>query len=198
MYERFSDRARTAMARAEEHAQRLGHEYIGIEHVLLALLDDPGSVGCGILTKIGVPLNALKERVTLLTEAPSGNTVPGKRLQTPRTKKVIEFAIEEARNRGSSYVGTEHLLLGLSRPLEDEGRATKALNAEGATYPVLTAAFPQTTVQATRSERNRITITVRPGERPLVDAIRDALESAACALDITVVKLDIAGTPKKT
>jgi ATP-dependent Clp protease ATP-binding subunit ClpC len=112
--DRFTQRARRVLAFAQEEAERLNHSYIGTEHLLLGLLREES----GIAGKVLRDLNVQYERVTELVERITG---PGRRTPfsqidlTPRTKRVIELAVDEARRLGQHYIGTEHLLLGLIR-----------------------------------------------------------------------------------
>ncbi len=112
--DRFTQRARRVLAYAQEEAERLNHSYIGTEHLLLGLLREES----GIAGKVLRELNVQFDRVTELVERITG---PGRRTPfskidlTPRTKRVIELAVDEARRLGQHYIGTEHLLLGLIR-----------------------------------------------------------------------------------
>lgn len=113
MFERFTDRARKAMALANQEAQRLHHEYIGTEHILLGLINEGYGVAANVLKNTNVDLaKARLEVEKLAPRGPTANTL-GKLPHTIQTKKVIELTIQEARNLHHSYVGTEHLLLGL-------------------------------------------------------------------------------------
>jgi hypothetical protein len=117
MYESFTDRARKIMILANEEAKRLQHEYIGTEHILLGLSKEGSGRGVSVIQNLGVdPRRILNEidRVIVRGLAISPNPI-GKFPATPRAKKVIEFAIEEAQNLKHDYVGSEHLLLGLLR-----------------------------------------------------------------------------------
>ncbi|MCG3138338.1 MAG: Negative regulator of genetic competence ClpC/MecB [Phycisphaerae bacterium] len=125
MFERFTDRARKVMALANQEAQRFNHEYIGTEHVLLGLVKEGSGVGANVLKNLGVDLRKVRLEVEKLVKSGPEMVTMGKLPQTPRAKKVIEFAIEEARNLNHNYVGTEHLLLGLLR--EQDGVAAQVL-----------------------------------------------------------------------
>src|SRR5512137_112654 len=112
--DRFTQRARRVLAFAQEEAERLNHSYIGTEHLLLGLMREESGVAGRVLRQ----LNVQPERVAELVERITG---PGRRAPfskidlTPRTKRVIELAVDEARRLGQHYIGTEHLLLGLVR-----------------------------------------------------------------------------------
>jgi ATP-dependent Clp protease ATP-binding subunit ClpC len=125
MFERFTDRARKVMALANQEAQRLNHEYIGTEHILLGLVKEGSGVGANVLRNLDVDLRKVRLEVEKLVRAGPEMVTMGKLPQTPRAKKVIEYAIEEARNLNHNYVGTEHLLLGLLR--EHDGVAAQVL-----------------------------------------------------------------------
>ncbi len=125
MFERFTDRARKVMALANQEAQRFNHEYIGTEHILLGLVKEGSGVGANVLKNLGVDLRKVRLEVEKLVKSGPETVTMGKLPQTPRAKRVIEYAIEEARNLNHNYVGTEHLLLGLLR--EQDGVAAQVL-----------------------------------------------------------------------
>ena len=115
MFERFTDRARKVMALANQEAQRFNHEFIGTEHILLGLVKEGSGVGATVLKNMGVDIKQLRREVEKLVQSGPAMITMGKLPQTPRAKQVIECAIEEARALNHSYVGTEHILLGLLR-----------------------------------------------------------------------------------
>src|SRR5438270_1331866 len=128
MYERFTDRARKVMQLANQEAQRFNHEYIGTEHILLGLVKEGSGVAANVLKNLDIDLRQIRLEVEKIAQSgPDMADVVlfGRRPQTPRAKKVIEYSIEEARNLNHNYVGTEHLLLGLLR--EEEGVAAQVL-----------------------------------------------------------------------
>jgi ATP-dependent Clp protease ATP-binding subunit ClpA len=127
MYERFTDRARKVMQLANQEAQRFRHEYIGTEHILLGLISEGSGVAANVLKNLDIDLLKVRIEVEKIVQhGPNGDEIPMGRLpHTPRTKKVIEYAIEEARSLHHNYVGTEHLLLGLLR--EQDGDAALVL-----------------------------------------------------------------------
>jgi ATP-dependent Clp protease ATP-binding subunit ClpC len=125
MFERFTDRARKVMALANQEAQRFNHEYIGTEHILLGLVKEGSGVGATVLKNLDVDIKKLRLEVEKLVKSGPDMVTMGKLPHTPRAKKVIEFAIEEARSLNHTYVGTEHLLLGLLR--ESEGIAAQVM-----------------------------------------------------------------------
>ena len=125
MYERFTDRARKVMQLANQEAQRFNHEYIGTEHILLGLVKEGSGVAANVLKNLDVDLRKIRIEVEKIVQAGPDMVTMGKLPQTPRAKKVIEYAMDEARNLNHNYVGTEHLLLGLLR--EQEGDMNQAL-----------------------------------------------------------------------
>jgi ATP-dependent Clp protease ATP-binding subunit ClpC len=125
MYERFTDRARKVMQLANQEAQRFNHEYIGTEHILLGLVKEGSGVAANVLKNLDVDLRKIRLEVEKIVQSGPDMVTMGKLPQTPRAKKVIEYAIEEARQLNHNYVGTEHLLLGLLR--EQEGVAAQVL-----------------------------------------------------------------------
>jgi thiamine-phosphate pyrophosphorylase len=125
MYEQFTDRARKIMQLANQEAQRFNHEYIGTEHILLGLVREGNGVGAHVLKNRDVDLRKIRLEVEKLVQSGPDNITAGKLPQTPRAKKVIEYSMEEARNLNHTYVGTEHILLGLLR--EQEGVAARML-----------------------------------------------------------------------
>ncbi len=125
MFERFTDRARKVMALANQEAQRFNHEHIGTEHILLGLVKEGSGVGATVLKNLDIDIKKLRLEVEKLVKSGPDLVTMGKLPQTPRAKKVIEYAIEEARALNHNYVGTEHILLGMLR--ETEGIAAQVL-----------------------------------------------------------------------
>ena len=119
MFERFTDRARKVMSIANQEAQHLGHEYIGTEHILLGLIKEGSGVGASVLRHLDVDLTALRDEAGKLIKSGSSTGIIGKLPHTPGSKKVIEYAIQEARGLNVGYIGTEHVLLGLLRVQDD-------------------------------------------------------------------------------
>ena len=129
-FEKFSERARRVLTLAQEEAQSLNHSYIGTEHILLGLVREEDGIAAKVLTNLGVGLNKVRAAVEFVTgrgDKPS-TTETG---LTPRARRVIELAIDEARYLSHNYIGTEHLLLGLLR--EGEGIASGVLDNLGIT-----------------------------------------------------------------
>jgi hypothetical protein len=130
MYERFTDRARKVMRLANQEARRLRHEYIGTEHILLGLAREGSGVAAHVLKNLGIDLDKIRlETGKLVLCGP--DMIYGVFPLTPRARKVLEYAIDEARNLNHNYVGTEHLLLGLLR--EHKGVAAIGLRNLGLT-----------------------------------------------------------------
>ena len=125
MYERFTDRARKVMQLANQEAQHFNHEYIGTEHILLGLVKEGSGVAANVLKNLDGDLRKIRIEVEKLVQTGPEMVTMGKLPHTPRAKKVIEYSMEEARNLGHNYVGTEHILLGLLR--EQEGVAAQVL-----------------------------------------------------------------------
>lgn len=125
MYERFTDRARKVLQLANQEANRLNHEYIGTEHILLGLIKEGSGVASNVLRNLDVDLGKIRREVEKLVPPGTGMVSLGRLPQTPRAKKAIEYAMDEARTLNHMYVGTEHILLGLLR--EQEGIAAQVL-----------------------------------------------------------------------
>src|SRR5579863_2146556 len=129
MFERFTDRARRVLVLAQEESRLLNHGFIGTEHILLALFDEPEEVAAMALARLDLTAEAVRERVVELLGV-TGMTQTGAPPFTPRAKKVLELALREALQLGHNFIGTEHILLGLVR--EGEGVAAKVLVGLGA------------------------------------------------------------------
>ena len=127
-FEKFSERARRVLSLAQEEAQRFNHNYIGTEHILLGLVRETDGVAARVLSSLNVELSKVRSAVEFIIgrgERPS----PGDIGLTPRAKKVIELAVDEARRLSHHYIGTEHLLIGIMR--EGEGVAAGVLESLG-------------------------------------------------------------------
>ena len=127
----FTDRVRKVLAMAREEAIRLQHDYVGTEHILLGLIREGEGVAAAVLVKLTVDLNAIHEEVEESVRKGKATIALGELPYTSRAKKVLEYAMAEAREMSHSYVGTEHLLLGLLR--EEKGIAAQVLNSLGVT-----------------------------------------------------------------
>jgi uncharacterized protein (TIGR03067 family) len=129
MYERFTNRAQKVMQLANQEAQRFNHEYIGTEHILLGLVKEGSGSAVNVLKNLDINPRKIIVEVAKLVQSGPDRVTMGKLPQTPRAKKVIEYAIEEARHLNHNYVGTEHLFLGLLR--EPDGVAGQVLRNLG-------------------------------------------------------------------
>jgi len=129
-FEKFTERARRVLTLAQEEAQHFSHSYIGTEHILLGLVREDEGVAARVLVNLGVVLSKVRSAVEFIIgrgEKPGSAEIG----LSPRAKRVIELAIDEARHLGHNYIGTEHLLLGLLR--EGEGIAASVLDSFGIT-----------------------------------------------------------------
>lgn len=115
MYDRFTDRARRVMQLANQEAQRLSDECVTCGHVLIGMVKEGGGIGAIVLRNAGVELRKLRVELEKLAKPGQKTVAMGRLSQTPAVKRAIDYAIEEARNLNHKYVGTEHLLLGLTR-----------------------------------------------------------------------------------
>ena len=140
-FEKFSERARRVLTLAQEEAQRFNHNYIGTEHILLGLVRETEGVVARVLINLGIDLNKVRAAVEFIIGR-GEKPVQGEIGLTPRAKKVIELAVDEARRMNHSYIGTEHLLVGLLR--EGEGVASGVLESLGVT------------LEKVRAETNRV------------------------------------------
>jgi ATP-dependent Clp protease ATP-binding subunit ClpC len=129
VFERFTDRARRVLVLAQDEARQLGHNFIGTEHILLGLLCEGEAVAAKALESIGIGLETARARVAEL-DGPFSEASHGSMAFTPRAKKVLELSLREANELGHSYIGTEHLLLGLIR--EGDGVGAQVLISMGA------------------------------------------------------------------
>lgn len=128
MFERFSDRARQVVVLAQQEARELSHSYIGTEHLLLGLLRDGEGAAARSLNALGVSLEPVREQVR--ETIGQGKGMPSGHIPfTPRAKKSLEYSLREAKRLGNSYIGTQHILLGLLR--EGEGVAAQVLAGFG-------------------------------------------------------------------
>jgi len=156
-FEKFSERARRVLTLAQEEAQNLNHSYIGTEHILLGLVREEEGVAAKVMINLGTSLSKVRASVEFVIgrgEKP-GTSETG---LTPRARRVIELAIDEARYLGHNYIGTEHLLLGLLR--EGEGIAAGVLDSFGIT------------LERARTETGRALSSATPKSRPARTASR--------------------------
>src|SRR5687767_1036372 len=126
----FTERVRKVLAMSREEAARLHHEYVGTEHMLLGIIREGEGVAAAVLQSLTIDLEELQEKIEDTVKRGKSHQGTGPDLPyTSRAKKVLEFAMSEARELNHSYVGTEHLLLGLLR--EEKGIAAQVLNDAG-------------------------------------------------------------------
>src|SRR5881396_2398382 len=125
MHDKFTERVRKVMYLAREEAARLQHDYIGTEHLLLGVIREGEGIAATVLNNLGLDLDAIRQAVESMVAATGGTLTIGEIPFTQRAKRVLELSVDEARQLGHNYVGTEHLLLGLIR--EGEGVAARVL-----------------------------------------------------------------------
>lgn len=173
-FEKFTERARRVLTLAQEEAQHFSHSYIGTEHILLGLVREEEGVAARVLTNRGVVLSKVRSAVEFIIGRgeKSGSGEIG---LSPRAKRVIELAIDEARHLGHNYIGTEHLLLGLLR--EGEGIAASVLDSFGVTLEqVRTEIVHVLSQSAPRARPTRVT-----SRTPALDQLGIDLTAAARA-----------------
>jgi ATP-dependent Clp protease ATP-binding subunit ClpC len=141
-FERFSEGARRVLTRAQGEAQRLGHSYIDTEHILLGIAGEESGIASRVLSNLGISMGKIQAAVEFVIGKGERRATSGDVDLAPRAKRAIEFAVDEARRLNSSYIGVEHLLLGLLR--ENEGVAFSVLESFGIT------------LERTRDEVNRV------------------------------------------
>ena len=173
-FDKFTERARRVLTLAQEEAHRFNHNYIGTEHILLGLVREGDGVAAKVLGNLGVELNKVRSAVEFIIGR-GDRTVLGEIGLTPRAKKVIELAVDEARRLNHSYIGTEHLLLGLVR--EGEGIAAGVLESLGVNLERVRA---ETTRILSQSSPQAATAGARQATRtPTVDQLGIDLTQAA-------------------
>ena len=162
-FDKFTERARRVLTLAQEEALRFNHNYIGTEHLLLGLVREGEGVAAKVLANLGVELNKVRSAVEFIIGR-GDRAVMGEIGLTPRAKKVIELAVDEARRLGHHYIGTEHLLLGLVR--EGEGIAAGVLESLGVSLEklrgevtrILSQSMPQGAAQGARAATRTPTV----------------------------------------
>ncbi len=182
--ERFTQRARRVLSLAQEEAERLQHNYIGTEHLLLGLMREDGGVAGRVLRELGLEQRRVEELVERLTRA-SARTSSVQLDLSPGTKKVLELAVDEARRMGHHYIGTEHLLLGLVR--QSEGVAIEVLKRLGispeevrkATRRVLQESPMQSQPTSEERPRPKGASSKETSKTPLVDQLATDLTELA-------------------
>jgi ATP-dependent Clp protease ATP-binding subunit ClpA len=182
MFERFTDQARRVVVRAQEEARMLGHGYIGTEHILLGLLAEGDGLAAQALASLEIGLDAAREQVVEIIEEGTRQPPTGHIPFTPRTKKVLELSLREAQRLGDSYIGTEHILLGLAR--EGEGVGVQVLDRLGAGKDRVLAQVLLTKQAELGAELRPVTVRRQmPIERPVsAGAIMSRLDEIAARL----------------
>lgn len=172
-FEKFTERARKVLSLSQEEAQSFNHDYIGTEHILLGLVREGEGVAAKVLTSLGVELDKLRSAVEyIIGRGEKG--VSGEIGLTPRAKRVIELAVDEARRLNHNYIGTEHLLLGLLR--EEEGVASGVLESMGISLDKVRAE----TVRILNQSMSQSHTSTRPASKtPTLDQISVDLTDAA-------------------
>ncbi len=159
-FEKFSERARRVLSLAQEEAQRFNHNYIGTEHILLGLVRETEGVAARVLANLGIDLTKVRSAVEFIIGR-GEKPVQGEIGLTPRAKKVVELAVDEARRMNHNYIGTEHLLIGLLR--EGEGVAAGVLESLGITldkvrsetHRILSQSAPTSSGYGTRGQQTK-------------------------------------------
>jgi hypothetical protein len=136
-FDRFSDRGKRVLALAQDEAIRHNHNYIGTEHLLAALVHETDGIAARALTSLGIELAKVRTALEFIVGRGDQPTSSGEITLSPRTKKVIELAVDEARKLGHDHVGPEHVLLGLVR--EGEGIASGILESLGVSMEMVRA-----------------------------------------------------------
>jgi ATP-dependent Clp protease ATP-binding subunit ClpC len=158
MQDRFTDRVRKVIYFARDEANRLQHDYIGTEHLLLGIVREGEGIAAKVLSKLDLDFEQIQQAVENMVKSSGGTLTIGEIPFTPRAKRVLELAIEEARLLGHNYVGTEHLLLGLIR--EGEGVAAQVLSELGVDRKrvreeVLKLLGPSTSVKTRKAKKEK-------------------------------------------
>jgi len=170
-FEKFTERAKKVLALAQEEARRFNHNYIGTEHLLLGLVREGEGVAARVLQSMGVQLPKVRSAVEFIIGR-GESTVVGEIGLTPRARKVIEYAVDEARRLGHHYIGTEHLLLGLVR--EGEGIAAGVLESLGVNLEKVRQQVLQVLAQGTAYQQR-----AQQTKTPYLDALGFDLTEAA-------------------
>jgi len=170
-FDKFTERARKVLSLAQEEAQRFNHPYIGTEHLLLGLVREGEGVAARVLTNMGVQLPKVRSAVEFIIGRGEGAVI-GEIGLTPRAKKVIELAVDEARRLDHSYIGTEHLLLGLVR--EGEGIAAGVLESLGVNLEKVRQQVMQVVNQSSSASQTK-----SQTKTPYMDALGFDLTEAA-------------------
>jgi len=170
-FDKFSEHARRVLTLAQEEAQRFNHSYIGTEHILLGLVREKEGIAAKVLTGMGISLPRVRQAVEYIIGAGERQSSGASGL-TSRAKKIIELAIDEARQMGHSYIGTEHLLLGILR--EGEGVAAKVLQNLDVNQERVRAEIARVLSSSSQKVKQG-----RPSRTPTLDQVSRDLTAAA-------------------
>ncbi len=187
MFERFTDQARRIVVLAQEEARMLSHNYIGTEHILLALVYEGTGVAAQALKSLGVTGEAARQQVEQIVGRGQQNLPRGHIRFTPRAKKTLELSLREAIALGSTSIGTEHILLGLIREGEGKGKspATQVLDGLGVDpNEVRQQVIALVSVSRGEDEAGVRPVTAGGGKRKLAAEVRGRLDSIEWRLSI--------------
>lgn len=191
-FEKFSGRARKVFSFAQEEAQRLEHNYIGTEHILLGLVRETEGVGAKVLSGLGVDLSKVRATVEF-TIGRSEKLVQGEIGLTPRSKKVVELAVDQARQMNHTYIGSHHLLIGLLR--EGVGVAAGVLESLGVTLDKVLVETQRILEQQPLDSEPDTVVAAEPDlaslVRQLVALHQDVEKIEAQIAEIEAIKLDL-------
>lgn len=173
-FDKFTASARQVLTFAQEEARKFNHNYIGTEHLLLGLVrrDDPKDIAGRVLSNLGVELSKIRSAVEFIIGR--GEKIPEVAELTPRGKRVIELAVDEARRLGAGYIGTEHLLLGLVR--EGEGIAASVLESLGVNLDRLQAEVKRLLKEQAKTRRTGWELTITEVQERIKQARNDSGE----------------------
>jgi Clp amino terminal domain, pathogenicity island component/UvrB/uvrC motif len=185
MFERFTDQARRIVVLAQEEARMLNHDYIGSEHIMLALIHEGTGVAAQALKSLGVTEEATRQQVEQIVGRGQQNPPRGHIPFTPRAKKTLELSLREAIALGSTSIGTEHILLGLIREGEGKSPATQVLDGLGVD-PNRVRQQVIALVSASRGEDEAGVrrVTAGGGKRQLASEVRGRLDSIEWRLSV--------------
>jgi 4-oxalocrotonate tautomerase family enzyme len=186
-FDKFTESARRTLTYAQEEAQRLRHNYIDSEHLLLGLLRTKNSVGCRVLTVLSAQPDKIRAAIEVLLDRTDSRTV-GQIGLMPQAKRVIELAVGEARSLEHGYVGTEHLLLGLV--LEGEGIAASVLESLGVSVERARAEVVRLLGGAGASEPRRPPGGLRLAREPVVIAKQAAAQTKG-VVEMPIIRVEM-------
>jgi ATP-dependent Clp protease ATP-binding subunit ClpA len=187
MFERFTDRARRIVVLAQEEARMLNHDYVGTEHILIALIREGGGIAAQALQSLGITEEAARQQVEEIVGRGQADPQQGHLPFTPRAKKTLELALREALQLGHNYIGTEHILLGLIREGEDKGTspATQVLNGLGVDpNRVRQQVIQLITARRSETEAGVLRVGAGGGKRKLASEVRGRLDSIEWRLSV--------------